>query len=34
VPGETVHARIEAALERFEAEQNRDDHNLAAAIPR
>jgi predicted transcriptional regulator len=34
VPGETVHARIQAALERFEAEQNPDDHGVAAALRR
>ncbi len=32
VPGETVHARIQAALERFEAEQNGHDHSVAAAL--
>ena len=33
VPGETVHARIQAALDRYEAEQNH-DHSPASAVRR
>lgn len=32
VSGETVYARIQAALDRFEEEQNHDGHSPTAAI--